>query len=176
VKRLIVFVAAGLLLNSCTEKYAAHSAVDQAFDFTQTYTVAIMPLLVRGASVTPGGLERDQAYGFLLRRLMETGKLRPIDKATVDRAVSLQGFGQLSVVSPAKAREIGGELGAGLVCLAEVTMDQESVVLATVDILDVSSTTTVYSGSAKATAALSTVAATESALKQATEKLVQKMK
>jgi hypothetical protein len=175
-KRLALFVTVGLLLGSCSEKYVAHSAIDPGFDARRTYTVAIMPLFVRGPAVTPGAFERDRAYGFLLRRLMETGKLRPMDKPAVDRAVGLQEFGQQGMVSPVKAREIGKELGAQLVCLAEVNIEQESVISATVDILDVSSTTTAYSGSAKATAALSTVAAAESALKQATEKLVQKMK
>jgi len=174
--RLALLVTAGLLLSSCSEKYVAHSAIDPGFNAKKTYTVAIMPLLVRQPLVTLGAFDRDQAYGFLLRRLMETGKLRPMDKSTIDRAVGVQEFGQQGAVSPAKAREIGKELGADLVCLAEVNIDQESVVLATVDMLDVGTTTTVYSGSARATNPASAIAAAQYALEQATDKLVQAMK
>jgi hypothetical protein len=107
---------------------------------------------------------------------METGKLKPMDKPTVDRAVGLQEFGQLGAVSPAKAREIGRELGAELVCLAELNIDKESVISATVDILDVTTATTVYSGSARAANPVSVMAAVEYALERATEKFVRAMK
>jgi len=172
----VLLSAACVLLASCSSKYVAHSALDPGFDTKRTYTVAIMPLLVRGPLETPGAFERDRAYGYLLRRLMETGKLRPMDKPTVERAVGVQEFGQQGTVSSAEAREIGKELGADLVCLAEVNIEQESVILATVDILDVRATTTAYSGSARATNPASTIAAAEYALEQATEVLVQKMK
>jgi hypothetical protein len=174
--RLSLLLTAGLLLGSCSEKYVAHSAMDPGFDTKRTYSVAIMPLFVRGPSMTPGAFERDRAYGFLLRRLMETGKLKPMDKPTVERAVGLQEFGQLGAVSPAKARGIGRELGAELVCLAELSIDQESVISATVDILDVNTTTTVYSGSARAANPVSVMAAVEYALERATEKFVRAMK
>jgi len=165
-----------LVLCSCSTKYAEHSAVGAGFDAKRTYTIAIMPLLVRGPMVTPGAFERDQAYGFLLRRLMETGKLKPMDKATIDRTVGLQEFGQQGAVSPAKACQIGRELGAELVCLAEVNIEQAPVISATVDILDVGTTTTVYSGAARSTNPASTNAAAEYALEQATDRLIQKMK
>ncbi|MCX6841641.1 MAG: hypothetical protein NTX53_05100 [candidate division WOR-3 bacterium] len=175
-RRTALLLMTGLLLSLCSQKYVAHSVIDPAFDTKRTYTVAIMPLLVRGPLETPGAFERDRVYGFLLRRLMETGKLKPMDKATIDRSVGLQEFGQQGTVSPAKAREIGKELGAELVCLAEVSIDQESVISATVDILDVGATATVYSGSARAANPASTIAAAEFALEQATEKLVQRMR
>jgi len=172
---VLLLVVCGLL-GSCSEKYVAHSAVNPGFDVSRTYKIAIMPLLVRNASLTPGSFERDSAYVFLQRRLMETGKLTPMDKSTIDRAVSVQEFGQQGAVSPAKAREIGKQLGADLVCLAEVNIEQGSVVSATMDLLDVSSVTMVYSGSARSTNPISTIAAAEYALEQATDKLVKAMK
>jgi len=165
-----------ILLGSCSQKYIGHSVIDPGFDTRRTYSVAIMPLLVRGPLVTPGSFERDRAYGFLLRRLMETGKLRPMDRPTVERAVGLQEYGQQGAVSPAKAREIGRELGAQLVCLAEVSIERDSVISATVDVLDVGTTTTVYSGTARSANPVSAIAAAEYALEQATEKLVRTMK
>ncbi|MBM3330769.1 hypothetical protein FJY68_02820 [candidate division WOR-3 bacterium] len=165
-----------ILIGSCSQKYVGHSAMDSGFDVRRTYTVAVMPLLVRSSGVGLDAPEWDQVYGFLTRRLMETGKLRATDKTTIDRAVSLHGFGQQGTVSRAKARAIGKELAADLVCLAELNTDQASIVTATVDILDVNSSTTVYSGSARGTNPVSAIAAAQYALEQATEMLVQKMR
>jgi len=171
-----LLAACALLGLACSQKYVGHSAMDSGFDTRRTYTIAIMPLLVRSSGVVLDAPEWDQAYGFLTRRLMETGKLRATDKTTIDRAVSLQAFGQQGTVSRAKARDIGKQVAADLVCLAEVNADQASIVTATVDILDVNSSSTVYSGSARATNPVSAIAAAQYALEQATEKLVERMR
>jgi len=167
-----------LVLLACSAKYLANGTIDPGFNTNKTYKVAVMPFLVRGLQ-TPGAFERDMAYGHLVRRLMETGKLMPMDKATVDAAVRVQEFGQQGTVDPALARSIGQELGADLVCLAELSYEQvepKVVLTATVQLHGVNSTAVVYSGLGRMANPLSPNAAAELALDYATEKLVARMR
>jgi len=166
-----------LAVAACSPKYLAQGTLDPGFDTKQTYKVAVMPFLVRGLQ-SPGAFERDMAYGHLCRRLMETGRLLPMDMPTVINAVLVRGFGQQSTIDPATAREIGKELGADLICLAELDyeMVEPKLLVTTVQLLNVNATTAVYSGLGRMANPLSVNAAAEFALDLATKKLVEKMR
>ncbi len=172
-KRITLTLALVILILACSSKYLASGTIDPGFDTKRTYKVAVMPFLVRGLQ-TPGAFQRDMAYGFLTRQLMATGKLMPLDKFSVDDAVRKHEFGQQGRVDPVMARTIGKELGADLVCLAELSFEQvepKVVLVATVQILDVETQPVVYSGLGRMANPMSLDAAAEVALELATKKL-----
>jgi hypothetical protein len=175
----IAALSAVVLLAGCVPQYVVPpSTLDPAFDTGRQYKVAVMPFLVRGL-LTPDAFQRDMAYQYLVSRMMSTGKLMPISQPEVERAVRLHEFGQGGTVDPAMARQIGKELGADLVCLAELVFDQElpKVVLnASVRIVSPDTPTDIYYGVGKAVNVASTGIAAQTALDMAVETLLRKMK
>jgi uncharacterized ParB-like nuclease family protein len=174
-RRLILAGFALALIVACTKKYLVNASLDPAFNVKRTYRIAIMPFLVQGA-ITPPSVDRDKAYDYLQQRLMETGKLPPIDKFTVEKAARMYEFGQSGKVDPALARQIAKDLGADLVCVAEATTEENEIVSVSVQIYPVEGASVIYSATARMANPASRIAAVGLALELATKDLVNKMK
>ena len=103
-------------------------------------------MLVRG-STSIDELQRDSLYSYLVNCLMLTGRFEEVDRTLVEQAVSQSEVA--GALSPEKARRAGKDLGADVVCLAEVNVKQTAppIVLAKVDILPVVGNSPSYTGS-----------------------------
>jgi hypothetical protein len=165
---------------ACSPKYFIRGNLAPDFNKAGTYKTAILPFLVRGEAGEPSSTLRDRAYSYLNGRLMETGKFMMMDKFTIDQAVRVHQFGQMTAVDPVLARQIGQEVGADLVVATELSMTPAEGkglrILCNVQILDVNGQHVMYDGQGRADNPIVPEAGAEFAVDLATRVLVSKLK
>jgi hypothetical protein len=175
----LCLVACGLLLLTCSPKYFIRGNLAPDFNKARTYKTAILPFLVRGEAGEPNSILRDRAYSYLNDRLMEAGKFMMIDKFTIDQAVRVHQFGQMSGVDPVLARQIGQEAGAELVVVPELSLTPVEGsglrILCNVQIYDVNGEHVMYDGQGRTDNPV-VEAGAEFAVDLATRKLVSALK
>jgi hypothetical protein len=165
---LLTAIALGLMLG-CPKKQINTGGTGYGFETKRIYTIAVFPVSVRG-SASLDELQRDSAYTYLVDCLEMTGRFEMVDQVLSDNAVDQPG-----ALSKEKARSLGKDLGADVVCLTEINVKQATppVVLARVDIFPVSGNSPSYTGSGQAKDPASLLAAARLALDSATAKIVQ---
>lgn len=166
-KLLLTGIALGLM-TGCSHKNVNTGGTGYGFEGKRIYTVAVFPLPVRGP-VSADESQRDSLYTHLEDCLILTGRFEIVDRVLVEFEADSPGS-----LSPDQARQAGKELGADVVCLAEVNAKQAAppVVLAKVDILPVTGNSPSYKGSGQAGDPASWLTAAKLALDSATGNIV----
>jgi len=172
-QRLFLTSTALALMLGCPKKQINTGGTGYGFETKRIYTVAVFPLYISG-SIALDEVQRDSAYSYLSSCLITTGRFDLLDQDSAGHAVHPQGAGPGEALSPEKARQLGKDLGADVVCLTEVTVKQAAppIVQAKVDIFPVSGTSPSYTGSGQAKDPASLLAAAKLALDSATAKIV----
>ena len=172
-RRLILTAIALSLMLGCPKKQLNTGGSGYGFETKRIYTIAVFPLTVRG-STSSDELQRDSLYSYLVSNLIITGRFEMADKAKVEQAVNLQAAVMPGPLSKDRARSLGKDLGADVVCVTEVNVKQAAppVVQARVDIFPVVGTSPSYTGSGQAKDPASFLAAARLALDSATAKIV----
>ncbi len=178
-KIIIILIVVLLVLTSCSKTYMKSGVFDPTFNTNGYYKIAILPFLVRGETGNPSQLLRDRAYTKAQTTLMETGNFSLLDKFTIENTVDLFEFGSVGYVDPAKACEIGKELGVQLVLVNELSLTPIGNglnIIYTAQIFDVATGIVVYSGQGRTTNPVSVEAGAEFAIDLAMKELIKKMK
>jgi hypothetical protein len=172
-RRLILTAFALSLMLGCPKKQLNTGGTGYGFETKRIYTIAVFPVLVRG-STSIDELQRDSLYSYLVSNLIVTGRFDMVDKAKVEQAVNLQAATMPGPLSKDRARSLGKDLAADVVCLTEVNVKQAAppLVQAKVDIFPVVGSSPSYTGSGQAKDPASLLTAAKLALDSATAKIV----
>jgi len=109
-----------ILILSCasTGGYYSKSAVSHSFDYSKTYTVAIIPLESSKLISQKSDLER--IYENLSMELMNTGKFKLVERKHIEHILNEQGFQYSGIVEQSQAVQFGKILGAELVVIYNI--------------------------------------------------------
>jgi hypothetical protein len=166
-KLLLTAIALGLMLG-CPKKQINTGGTGYGFETKRIYTIAVFPLFIRGSTALDE-FQRDSLYSYLASNLLVTGRFEMVDQVLSDNAADQPG-----ALSKEKARSLGKDLGADVVCLTEINVKQVAspIVQAKVDIFPVSGSSPSYTGSGQAKDPASLLSAAKLALDSATAKIV----
>ncbi len=172
-QRLLLTAITLSLMLGCPKKQLNTGGTGYGFETKRIYTIAVFPVLVRG-STSSDELQRDSLYSCLVSNLIVTGRFDMVDKARVEQAVNLQAATMPGPLSPDRARSLGKDLAADVVCLTDINVKQATppIVQAKVDIFPVVGASPSYTGSGQAKDPASLLAAAKLALDSATAKIV----
>ena len=172
-RRLILTAFALSLMLGCPKKQLNTGGTGYGFETKRIYTIAVFPLSFSG-SASMNDLQRDSLYSYLVSNLIVTGRFDMVDKAKVEQAVNLQAAVMPGPLSKDRARSLGKDLGADVVCLTDINVKQAlpPIVQAKIDIFPVAGTSPSYTGSGQAKDPASLLAAAKLALDSATAKIV----
>jgi hypothetical protein len=179
-KRIPLIAAGLLLLAGCSREYLKSGTLSPDFKADRTYSIAVMPIAVRGQAPAPDLSLRNAAWSRLQSRLMATGRFKVIDRFKIEQALNVNEFGSTGKVEPALARKIAREVGGEMAALLELEFEQVGgklqATVAEIQMLDVSSDYVVYAGKGRTANPVSAEAGAELAVEFATQVLVDKLK